>query len=124
MNPFQSVYSSVGEATLKEMCHYFYKEVEKNPDLRKLYPKELKPAEERLFLFLVQVFGGPTTYSEQRGHPRLKMRHMKWPIDAKMRKLWLNAMFTAMEKVHLETEARELMMGYFVKVSQHMINHD
>jgi hemoglobin len=72
---------------------------------------------------LVQVFGGPQTYSEQRGHPRLKMRHFEWEIDDKMRDHWLNCMLTAMDKLELDPNVRELMLGYFVKVANHMINH-
>ena len=124
MNPFQSVYDSIGESKIRTLCHYFYLNVDQNAELRKLYPEDLKPAEERLCLFLIQVFGGPTTYSEKRGHPRLRMRHLKWEIDSKMRNHWLNAMLSAMDQVKMETQTRELMMGYFIKVAEHMINHD
>lgn len=124
MNPFQSVYDSIGESKIRKLCHYFYLNVEQNIELRKLYPEDLKPAEARLCLFLIQVFGGPSTYSEKRGHPRLRMRHLKWEIDSKMRNHWLNAMLSAMDQVNLEIHSRELMMAYFVKVAQHMINHD
>ncbi len=124
MNPFQTIYDQVGQKTLKEMVHFFYLQVEKNEALRRLYPDDLAPAEERLFLFLSQVFGGPQTYSEQRGHPRLRMRHFQWQIDGKMRNHWLNAMFAAMDQVDIPQETREQMMNYFVKVANHMINHE
>lgn len=124
MNPFQTVYDRIGEEKIKLLCDNFYKEVANTPPLRSLYPEDLDPAKERLFLFLLQVFGGPQTYSEQRGHPRLRMRHLQWKIDAKMRTHWLNAMFTAMDGIELDPEERELMMGYFIKVANHMINHD
>jgi len=118
MNPFQSIYEAVGEEKIQELVHHFYQGVERNLELRKLYPEEdLKPAERRLFLFLVQVFGGPQTYSEERGHPRLRLRHMQWQIDPKMRNHWLNAMLEAMDKIQLDQEVRELMMNYFIKVA-------
>lgn len=123
MNPFQTIYENIGEEKIRLLCQNFYSEVALNENLRKLYPEDLAPAEKRLFMFLVQVFGGPQTYSEQRGHPRLRMRHMKWEIDGKLRTHWLNAMFTAMDSIELEPEERELMMGYFIKVANHMINH-
>ena len=70
MNPFQSIYELIGEEKIQQLTAYFYQEVAQNPALRKLYPENLAPAERRLFLFLLQVFGGPQTYSEERGHPR------------------------------------------------------
>ncbi len=124
MNPFQSVFEAIGEEKIKELVSYFYQEVEANPELRKLYPEDLAPAERRLFLFLLQVFGGPQTYSEERGHPRLRIRHFNWEIDSKMRNHWLNAMISAMDKLDLDLNVRELMMNYFIKVANHMINHE
>ena len=125
MNPFQSVYELIGEDQIRQLTRLFYLEVRKDDSLRSLYPeKDLAPAEDRLFLFLLQVFGGPQTYSEQRGHPRLRMRHLKWKIDGNMRNHWLNAMITALDKLNLEPNVKELMLGYFIKVANDMINHE
>ena len=123
MNPFQSIYELVGEDQIRQLTHHFYQEVAKNQTLRNLYPEDLAPAENRLFLFLLQVFGGPQTYSEQRGHPRLKMRHFDWEIDESMRDHWLNCMLTAMDTLDLDQNLRELMLGYFIKVANHIVNH-
>ncbi|QDH79440.1 cyanoglobin [Echinicola soli] len=122
MNEFQTVYQAIGEEKIKELAGYFYQGVANNEALRSLYPSDLDAAEKRLFLFLLQVFGGPTTYSEQRGHPRLRMRHLEWAIDDNMRDHWLSTMFTAMDKVAIDQNIKELMMSYFVKVANHMIN--
>ena len=124
MNPFQSIYELLGEEKIRQLTTYFYEEVAQNPALRKLYPEDLIPAERRLFLFLLQVFGGPQTYSEERGHPRLRMRHFEWAIDASMRDHWLNAMLTAVDRLNPEPEAKELMLGYFIKVANHVINQE
>jgi len=124
MNPFQSVYEQIGEEKISLLVRYFYEEVEKTPELRALYPEDLLPAERRLFLFLLQVFGGPQTYSEERGHPMLRMRHLEWKIDPPMRDYWLNCMLPAIDRLKLEQETKELMIGYFIKVANHMINHD
>ncbi|TDQ19312.1 hemoglobin [Algoriphagus boseongensis] len=125
MNPFQSVYELIGEEKIQQLTFHFYQEVEKNEALRKLYPeKDLKPAERRLFLFLLQVFGGPQTYSEERGHPRLRLRHMQWAIDPDLRDHWLNSMFSALDNLNLDPNVKELMMGYFIKVANHMINQE
>lgn len=122
MNEFQTVYEAIGEEKIRELTRFFYEGVQKNTELRALYPDDLAPAEERLFLFLLQVFGGPATYSEERGHPRLRMRHLQWAIDEKMRSHWLSNMFHAMDKIDIDQNIKELMMSYFVKVANHMIN--
>jgi hemoglobin len=122
MNSQQSIYEALGEEKIKSIVHNFYRNVEESDGLRKLYPEDLAPAEERLFLFLIHVFGGPHTYLEQRGHPMLRKRHFQWPIDGEMRNSWLNCMLSAMDKVDIETEVKEAMQGYFIKVANHMIN--
>lgn len=124
MNPFQSIYELIGEDQIRLLTRYFYQEVAHNPALKKLYPKDLEPAERRLFLFLLQVFGGPPTYTEERGHPRLRMRHLEWQIDSSMRDHWLNAMLTALDRINPDQNVKELMMGYFIKTANHMINHE
>ncbi len=124
MNPFQSIYELIGEDQIRLLTKYFYQEVRQNSELRRLYPEDLEPAERRLFLFLLQVFGGPQTYSEERGHPRLRMRHLDWKIDPNMRNHWLNAMLAALDKLDPDQNAKELMAGYFIKVANHMINHE
>jgi hemoglobin len=118
----QPIYEILGEEKIKTIVRDFYKNVQESPELRKLYPKDLAPAEERLFLFLVQVFGGPQTYMELRGHPMLRKRHFQWPIDGQMRNTWLNCMFRAMDSCEIETNTREQMMAYFVKAANHMVN--
>jgi hemoglobin len=70
------------------------------------------------------VCGDPQTYTKQRGHPHLKMRHMQWEIDSSMRYYWLNAKFIAMDKIDLDPNVKELMIEYFVKLANHMINND
>ena len=72
-----SFYQAVGgEQTFRRLVHSFYRRVAGDPALRAVYPsKDLGPAEEHLRLFLIQYWGGPTTYSDERGHPRLRMRH-------------------------------------------------
>lgn len=124
MNSLGLLYPRIGEASLQELAKNFYKEVGKIPELRSLYPEDLEAAERRIYLFLVQVLGGPQTYSEERGHPRLRMRHMQWKIDSKMRAHWMNAMLHTVDKVLLEQEVREELLSYFTQVANAMINHD
>ncbi|MCH7402076.1 cyanoglobin [Belliella kenyensis] len=122
MYEFQTIYQSIGEDKIKKLTHLFYLQVKQTPELLALYPEELDPAEERLFLFLQQVFGGPQTYSEMRGHPMLRKRHFQWAIDGNMRNKWLNCMFAAMDKVEMDQNTREAMLKYFVQVANHMVN--
>ena len=79
-----TVYEYLGEEKIRKIATLFYEGVADDELLRAMYPKDLAPAEERFALFLIQVFGGPTTYSDQRGHPRLRMRHFPYTILTKM----------------------------------------
>jgi hemoglobin len=124
MNSLGLLYTRIGEESLQDLSKNFYLEVSKIPELRNLYPEDLDAAERRIYLFLVQALGGPQTYSEERGHHRLRMRHMQWKIDSKMRSHWMNAMLHALDKVPLDQEVREDLMQYFTQVANAMINHD
>lgn len=124
MNKAQTIYDLIGEEKIRILTKHFYQEVAKNETLKKLYPEDMGPAEERLFLFLLQVFGGPEKYAEQRGHPRLRMRHANWEIDAAMRDHWINAMIPALNKIDLDPNIREAMLSYFAQAANHMINHE
>jgi hemoglobin len=124
MNSLALLYNRIGEKPIQDLAHYFYQEVALNPTLRALYPEDLGAAERRLYLFLLQVLGGPQTYLEERGHPRLRMRHMQWQIDPKMSEHWINTMHAALESVPFAHEDRKSLMGYFTQAANAMINHD
>jgi hemoglobin len=124
MNSLGLLYTQIGEESLQDLTKNFYLEVNKIPELRSLYPEDLEGAERRIYLFLSQVLGGPQTYTEERGHPRLRMRHLQWKIDSKMRTHWMNAMLHALDKVPLEQEVQEDLMQYFTQVANAMINHE
>jgi hemoglobin len=113
-----------GEATFKRLVDLFYAKVEADPELRPLFPPELEAGKRWQFLFLSQFFGGPTQYAEERGHPRLKMRHFPFAIDQKVRDLWLGYMLAAVDEVGIEEPMRSVMRDYFERASTHMINKD
>ena len=119
-----SLYDEVGGSdTFRRLVAEFYRGVEGDPVLRALYPEEdLGPAQERLRMFLEQYWGGPTTYSEQRGHPRLRMRHAPFKIGPAQRDAWLNAMRIAVEQAGLEEPHREQLWNYLEATAQHMMN--
>ena len=91
----------------------FYSGVESDPLLRPMYPADLTESRQHLALFLAQYFGGPGTYSEQRGHPRLRWRHLPFAIDAAARDAWLRHMRAAMDVTGIPEPARGLMLNYF-----------
>jgi hemoglobin len=108
-----SYYERIGRDTLKEIIAHFYEGVRNDPVLLPMYPGDLEAAELRLFLFMVQYLGGPSTYSERRGHPRLRMRHVIFPIDETAKNHWLQCMKNALDQVQLDTESRAFLWNYF-----------
>src|SRR5437016_8089925 len=109
----QSIFEAVGGLeTFRRLVEAFYRGVESDPLLRPMYPADLAESREHLSLFLAQYFGGPGTYSEQRGHPRLRMRHMPFRIDAAARDAWLGHMRAAVAEVDLPEPARSTMLAY------------
>jgi hemoglobin len=119
-----SLYAEVGGAsTFERLVHAFYEGVAEDPELRALYPDEdLSHAERRLRMFLEQYFGGPTTYSQERGHPRLRMRHAPFPVTLDMRDRWLRHMVAAMETLDLPEAPAEQMRDYFVRAAHMLVN--
>jgi hemoglobin len=112
-----------GEETFRRLVHRFYEGVAADPILRPLYPEEdLEPAEERLRLFLIQYWGGPRTYSERRGHPRLRMRHAPFPIGEREREAWLTHMRVAVDELELPEQLDTMLWDYLVMAANSMIN--
>lgn len=119
-----TLYSAVGgAATFRQLVGGFYRRVREDPVLRPLYPEdELDAAEERLFLFLVQYWGGPNTYSEQRGHPRLRMRHAPFAIGVAERDAWLRNMRAALDETGLEPQYEAAVWEHLERAAHMMQN--
>ncbi len=122
-------YDEVGGAsTFQRLVEVFYEGVALDLPLRALYPEEdLGPAERRLRMFLEQYFGGPKTYSEERGHPRLRMRHIPYAVTLDQRDRWLRHMVGALDTVIAEgapvDEAHaDAMKDYFVRAADMLVN--
>ncbi|HEU5026700.1 globin [Actinomadura nitritigenes] len=112
-----------GEETFHRLVHRFYQGVAEDPDLRALYPEEdLGPAEERLRLFLIQYWGGPNTYSQRRGHPRLRMRHVPFVIGEAERDAWLKHMRVAVDELELPEQLEKMLWDYFTMAARSMVN--
>ena len=112
-----------GAPTFRKLFARFYEGVATDPLLRPMYPEEdLGPAEERLRLFLEQYWGGPTTYSEQRGHPRLRMRHVPFKVDPAARDAWLTHMRVAVDELELPPLYAAELWDYLVRAAHSMVN--
>jgi hemoglobin len=112
-----------GEETFRRLVSRFYQGVANDPLLRPLYPEEdLASAEERLGLFLIQYWGGPSTYSQRRGHPALRMRHARFAIGQAERDAWLRHMREAVDSLELPEPLRGMLLDYLTNASQALIN--
>jgi len=120
----QTFYEAIGgEPTFRRLIARFYAEVASDEILRPLYPEQdLGPAEERLRLFLMQYWGGPTTYSDERGHPRLRMRHAPFRIGPPQRDAWLRAMRVAVDESGIAEPHRSQLWDYLQSTAHHMMN--
>ena len=123
----EPLYDAVGGmAFFVALVDEFYARVAADPVLLPLYPEpdDLGPARERLTLFLAQYWGGPTTYNDQRGHPRLRMRHVPYRIGIDERDRWLAAMDGALNTLQPAPESRVKLDAYFMMAADSMRNTD
>lgn len=122
----QTVFDAVGGIQFfNELVHRFYDGIWQDDVLRPMYPQDDREgAEWRLANFLAQFFGGPTAYSQQRGHPRLRMRHNPYRIDLDARERWLRHMMTALDSMDVAPLHRAEMVDYFERAATAMVNHN
>ena len=112
-----------GYPTIAKIVDRFYEGVATDEVLRPLYPEEdLGPAAERFTLFLVQYWGGPTTYSDRRGHPRLRMRHAPFKVTPKARDHWLLHFRAGLDEAGLTPEQDTQFWDYVTHAAQFMVN--
>ena len=124
MEQLETFYDLVGgHETFVKLVDAFYVGVAQDPVLRPMYPEgDLEPAVERLRLFLEQYWGGPTTYSDRRGHPRLRARHSPFPIDEDARDRWLKHMRVAVGTLELHPLAQSTLWNYLEGAANSMVN--
>ena len=117
------VFPLVGEDGFRRLVAAFYRRVAQDDILGDMYPRgDYAGAEDRLRLFLTQRFGGPSTYSEQRGHPRLRMRHVPFAIDQRARDRWVALMDAALDEAELPGEVVPLLRMFFSDSATFLIN--
>ena len=119
----QDIFGIIGEEGFTILIEGFYERVAEDDLLHPMYPEEdLAPAARRLQLFLMQYFGGPMIYSQERGHPRLRMRHMPFKIDPTARDHWLKHMLAALEESNFSPAITKIMREYFVQGANFLVN--
>ena len=120
-----TLYEIVGEGGFDRLTRAFYAQVPDDELLGSMYPPEqLEAARVRLRDFLIGRFGGPQRYVEQRGHPRLRMRHMPFPIDGRARDRWMELMTKALHQAGFPAAAAESLHRYFAQTATFMINRE
>jgi hemoglobin len=119
-----SFYDQIGgHETFQRLAEAFYEGVKDDPVLRPMYPDDdMDGAVWRLRAFLEQYWGGPKTYSEQRGHPRLRMRHQPFKVNPEARDRWLSHMSAALDTVELSELDRAMFWDYLERAAHSMVN--
>lgn len=119
----ENLYDLIGEEGFTRLMRAFYRQIPGDEILGPMYPAEdIAGAEQRLRDFLIMRFGGPPRYLEQRGHPRLRMRHMPFPIDQKARDRWIALMERALDQAELPVEATQALWAFFQDTATFLIN--
>lgn len=111
-----------GAATFERIVDNFYHRLERDPVLRPMYPPDLAESRRTMTLFLIQYWGGPTTYSQERGHPRLRMRHAPFAIGQAERDAWMQHMTAAVKAEPLPPEIQDALLKYFEQAATFLMN--
>lgn len=111
-----------GEPFFTALCERFYAGVKQDPLLRPLYPEDLGPSQRHLALFLAQYFGGPPTYNAERGHPRLRLRHVPFAIGRPERDAWLDHMRAAVAASGAAPADQAALLSYFDLAATSLVN--
>lgn len=115
-------YDKIGDRQIKQLIRDFYREVRNDELLSPMYKGDFAAAEERLYLFMVQYLGGPDHYNRLRGHPRLRMRHMVFPINEEAKANWLSNMKKALDRSAMEESDKAYLWNYFRQTADFLKN--
>jgi hemoglobin len=123
LDPIASIYKEIGsDIPIYKLVEAFYTKVEVDSVLRPLYPADLSEGKRHLALFLIQRFGGPSTYSDERGHPRMRSRHMPFKIGVAEKEAWMLNMMAALDMVPEFANHKKVLKDYFEEFATFMIN--
>lgn len=122
-NPRATLYELMGGAeTVARLVKVFYDKVPHNPDLAPVFPADLTEVRDKQYCFLTQFFGGPPLYRERYGHPRLRARHLPFPITPRRAQAWLATMAASMDEIGLDPELKAALMERLTITAIHMVN--
>lgn len=120
----KSLYAEIGEEKLHELVDLFYSRIKQDPILAPLFPDDLTETARKQKQFLTQFLGGPPLFTEEHGHPRLRFRHLRFPITKRHAEAWLSNMKAAMDEVGLAGRTREEFFARLTITAFHMVNTD
>jgi hemoglobin len=119
----QEIYSAIGQDGFERLVASFYRQVPDDDVLGPIYPADdLQGAERRLRDFLIFRFGGPPVYIEQRGHPRLRVRHVPFSIGQRERDRWVQLMNRALDEAHLPDDVKQVLRAFFASTATFLMN--
>lgn len=124
INNRKSLYAEIGEEKLHELVDLFYSRVKQDPILAPLFPDDLTETARKQKQFLTQFLGGPPLFTEEHGHPRLRLRHLRFPITKKHAEAWLSNMKIAMDGIGLNGKIRDEFFARLTITAFHMVNTD
>lgn len=123
MSEEEKVFTQLGEQGFERLCEQFYAQVPDDDILGPMYPEtDMEGAQARLTSFLIYRFGGPQNYIQERGHPRLRMRHAPFQIDENAQKRWMELMGRALEQAEIPEPSRSTLRNFFEQMSRFLIN--
>ena len=117
-----TLYDKIGAEKLRKLIHDFYLGIRNDELLKPMYQGDFDGAEESLFLFITQYLGGPDTYNQQRGHPRLRQRHIIFPITEEAKQHWLKNMEHALALSDIASSEKEFLWNYFQQTAEFLKN--
>lgn len=117
-----TLYSRIGERNLKQLLDTFYDLVFQSEIIGPLFKTDKEEIKRKQFLFLTQFLGGPQLYSQEFGHPKMRMRHLPHEIDNRAKDEWLRCMNTAVQSLDMEPELKIALYNCFPQIAQHMVN--
>ncbi len=117
-----SPFEQIGEKTLHRIVDAFYRRVKQHPELAPIFPDDLTETARKQKQFLTQFLGGPPLYTSEHGHPRLRKRHLPFPITPKRADAWLDCMSRAMDEVGFSGPLRDEFFARLVITARHMVN--
>ena len=117
-----TLFQKIGAEKLRKLIHDFYSGIKNDELLSPMYQGDFEGAEERLYLFIIQYLGGPDIYNQLRGHPRLRQRHIVFPITEEAKQHWLNHMKKALENSEISESDKYFLWNYFQQTAEFLKN--